>query len=403
MSRHCAFLRGVGVLLVIGAMGCGGEGTQADAIAEAEHEIVNGTPTDGEPATVYIDVGCSGTLVTSKVVLTACHCLQGVGGTVDVFFGSSINGSGTWISSTDHDVFPGNCIGNGDLAMIALAEAGPAQPIPINDRDLGQHIGEPVRVVGFGVTGENSGGSGLKRRGDTVLGDVENGVMYCDPTIESGTCYGDSGGPNFMTFEGKEYVVGATSYGTQACGSGWDASARTDTHYAWLMEFINDHDPADCGADGQCAYECPAPDPDCPCAPDGYCTDACPDVASDPDCAGCGQDGMCRADCPALDTDCCTADGNCFDGCGALDPDCGPDDGSGSTSSSGSGSTGSGNPIHPNGPQGGTGGDGAVDDGLYGSVACSASPRAPRPSPLPLFLFGLAGLTRAVRRRPSAR
>lgn len=348
-----------------GLAGCGGDGTTVPFGAVSQ-TIVNGTPTDGDPATVYIDVGCSGTLVTNKVVLTACHCLEGVGGSVEVFFGSAINGPGTWIDSVDHDIYPGSCIGNGDLAMIALAEPGPATPIPINDRSLASYVGAPVRVVGFGVTGENSGGSGVKRKGATVLGAVETGVMYCDPTIDSGTCYGDSGGPNFMTFEGKEYVVGTTSYGTSACGSGLDASARTDTHYDWLMQFIADHDPADCGQDGQCAPFCETPDPDCPCADDGHCTAACAELATDPDCDGCGQDGTCRTDCPALDSDCCAADGDCFGACGDLDPDCGPMSGSTSSSSASGGS----NPAAPSDPDDAAPFD---DGGLHGSVTCSAS------------------------------
>ncbi len=380
-------LRRAAWLLVAAGIGCGGESPELlDALGALEQPIVNGTPTDGEPATVYIDVGCSGTLVTSKVVLTACHCLEGVGGNVDVFFGSSINGSGTWISSVDHEVFPGSCIGNGDLAMIALSQPGPATPIPINDRDLAGHIGEPVRVVGFGVTGEYGGGSGVKRRGNTVLDRVDNGVMYCDPTVQSGTCYGDSGGPNFMTFEGKEYVVGATSYGTSACGSGLDASARTDTHYNWLMQFIAEHDPMDCGADGQCAPLCDAPDPDCPCASDGFCTAACPDIGSDPDCAGCGDDGTCRADCPVLDDDCCAADGDCFAACGALDPDCGGANGSGPGSGSSSGSGGSGPSSGSGAGHLGAESDHPGDGGLVGSVSCQLG-SAPSPAPPTAWLF----------------
>ena len=31
-------------------------------------------------------------------------------------------------------------------------------------------------------------------------------------------------------------------------------------------------------------FHCAAPDPDCPCAPDGLCTSACPTPEADPDC-----------------------------------------------------------------------------------------------------------------------
>jgi MYXO-CTERM domain-containing protein len=362
------------MLVCIGLLcGCGDAPIELENLGASGHTIVNGTFDSGDPAVVYIDVGCSGTLVTPKVVLTACHCLQGSYSSPDVFFGSDTNGQGTWIQGVHHATYPGNCIGDGDLAMITLAQPGPAPPIPINDRNLGNYVGNPVRIVGFGVTGENSGGSGTKRQGMSVLSSVGTGEMFCDPTQSSGTCYGDSGGPNFMTFEGTEYVVGATSYGTQACGSGLDASARTDSHMDWLQTYINEQDPADCGADGACAMFCDAPDPDCPCANDGYCTDLCPDLTVDADCNGCGQDGECRSDCPSLDTDCCVADGECLAACGDADPDC--DDGA---NGNGSGpGNGSGNGTGPGTASGSGDGNGRHDElgsgGLVGSVACSSA------------------------------
>ena len=361
---------------------------EGEAISRAAQPIVNGTPTSGDPAVVYIDVGCSGTLVTSRIVLTACHCLEGVSGHPEVFFGSDVSGAGSWIQTSHHAVYPGACVGDGDLAMLTLTQDGPAAPIPIGDRDLGQHLGEPVRVAGFGVTGEYSGGSGIKREGTTVLGDLDPGVMYCDPTIQSGTCYGDSGGPNFMVFDGTEHVVGTTSYGTQACGSGWDASARTDAHYDWLSQYIQDQDPADCGADGNCASFCSAPDPDCPCAADGFCSDACPDPSADPDCPGCGPDGTCRQDCPDLDLDCCAFDGQCAPDCGELDPDCGGEGTGGDPSTSSSSSSGtassSSSSGHDRTQTGET--DELGDGGLVGSVACSSSPARAGSASDPLWL-----------------
>ncbi|HZO13743.1 MAG TPA: trypsin-like serine protease [Polyangiaceae bacterium] len=291
-------------------------------VARDRDAIVNGQPTTGDPAVVYVDMGCSGTLITPKIVLTACHCMQQVSSPPSVFFGSNIEEAGTWINSVHYEIYPGQCSGDGDFALLTLSEPGPTTPVPANNHDLQPYIGNQVRIVGFGVTSENGQDIGLKRMGTSVLGSLEPGVMFCNASSPSGTCYGDSGGPSFMTIEGQEYVVGATSYGTEACGSGLDASARTDSHYDWITQYIAANDPNACGADGACMPSCQPADPDCVCISDGNCDTNCPNGGVDPDCDACGDNGVCQQDCPTLDNDCCAANGICHAVCIDHDPDC---------------------------------------------------------------------------------
>ncbi len=398
MFRFASIRRFSSILLLLGpatgSLGCSPDAGDVEPWADVESPIVNGQLATGDPAVVYLNVGCSGTLVSPRVVLTACHCVDNTS-SASVFFGSNINQSGTWINSVDVQVMSYNqCIGDGDIAMITLAQPGPAEPIPINHRDLSPSLGSDVRLVGFGVTGGNSGGSGIKREGGTKLHQLESGVMWVGGQ-SSGFCYGDSGGPNFMMFDGKEHVAGVTSFTTANCsGVGNDGSARTDKYFGWISAYIDEHDPASCDGDGRCATGCAAVDPDCPCASDGFCSALCDDLTTDVDCEGCDADGVCRDDCPVLDGDCCGADGECFDGCGALDPDCAPED-----------------PIEPGGPGGEPGGEsgggdddelaeaGGVDDdgGLSGSVSCSAG-GARGGAQTWVFLAALLGLLRRRRR-----
>lgn len=59
-----------------------------------------------------------------------------------------------------------------------------------------------------------------------------------DPdTPSGGTCFGDSGGPLFLT--GTDYVVGITSFGMSSSCSGTDFAYRTDSDSA--REFLGDY------------------------------------------------------------------------------------------------------------------------------------------------------------------
>ena len=224
-------MRSYGMIL-LAVVGC----SDARDVHTLAQPIVGGHLDYADPATVYLDVGCSGTLVSPRTVLTAEHCLEE---TIAVYFGANADDvTGTWIDVVHAAGHP-----TADLAMLTLAEPAPTLPVALNDDDLDAHIGRSLRIVGFGVTSEDGDDVGVKRAAVATLAEVEDDIMYATNT-PSGTCYGDSGGPNFMTIAGGERLIGVTSFGTEECGSGLDGSVRVDWYYDWIVDYIAAHDEA---------------------------------------------------------------------------------------------------------------------------------------------------------------
>jgi len=201
--------------------------------------------------------GCTGTCITPHVGLTATHCIEGEPASIlTALFGDREDQPTTTVQVSAVEQAPDG----GDLALLAFEEACPAV-IPYNRTALEGHVGEPVVMVGFGVTAEEAEDAGIKRSGTATLFSVDpaevNGMEereLATSNSPAGTCYGDSGGPTFMTFDGSEHVVGVTSRGSldaqgreEPCGSGRSIAVRADSYSTFIDQFIELHDPT--GAD----------------------------------------------------------------------------------------------------------------------------------------------------------
>lgn len=232
--------------------------------------------------------GCSATMLSSTVIVTAGHCTYGVGldgestttgggdgsGGNDIWFDFSeaahfdglpassdydrdeneqlyedraafLNASPFWHRGTSytHPEFADAAFFVHDAGVVVLDESIAMDTygsIPTLDY-LNQYAGKPqhlFEVVGYGLT---KSGPFTEEGGDTRLkGDVKINTLHSQPPDtyvllsnnagvphQGGTCFGDSGGPTFDDTN-SNLVVAVTSFGFSSTCSGVGGAYRLD-------------------------------------------------------------------------------------------------------------------------------------------------------------------------------
>lgn len=259
----------------------------SDTVTERVDPVIGGTFTYAHPEVGLLSVGCTATLVSPDVGITAAHC----------FGYRSRTTPGRWATFTvQHDearqyrytveqyISYSSRLGRDDLALFRLDTSVPAAVArPASLAPVAPTTGATLTVYGYGCTARGYGSDFLKRRRSFLQGERTAAL-----------CPGDSGGPVLTADNGVLRVNSGYYY------SGSDIFGEVPPSYDRLRAQVNTwtRGATDPGPGPEPRPDPPpAPRPDSPPAPP---SDPCASRASAcggctpiPGCGWCGATSRC--------------------------------------------------------------------------------------------------------------
>ena len=212
-------------------------------------KVVGGKTTDpcDWPSTVDVEVAAPRTLIHHRVVTTAAHCMQGSTGKVTFTAGKDASGAtipGSFVLTGKCKAGARGSSGGGtknDWAYCVIPEDDRVNKFQITpplvgcEADKFLKTGAEAWIVGFGTTGSDGQGYGVKREVKVKVNKVGNGILDVGD-VNDGPCHGDSGGPIYM-----KLTDGTHDWGWRVFGSTSSASGNCDCTCSSIYVNISQH------------------------------------------------------------------------------------------------------------------------------------------------------------------